>query len=199
MPQFIRIPRSPNVLYLDPPWQFDNIKTGGSMISGAASRYPTIDLDGLTGVAHAFQSIMARDAVVALWATTAMKPEAMAVLEAFGVQYKTSFYWIKTYGGRRMGMGHWHRGGVEELLIGKRGKVKPFKLQHPSWIQHMVLEHSRKPKIFRDIITRGTQHMDDPQRLELFARRRANGWAATGLELDGRDIRELVTSWPTSD
>ena len=140
---------------------------------------------------------MADDAYVAMWATTAMKPEAMQLLPAFGVQYKTSFYWMKDYGGRRMGMGAWNRSGVEELLIGRRGKAKAWKLQIPAWKIHPVLTHSRKPAWFRDIIWRGTQHLADPRRVELFARRRAKGWAATGLELDGRDIRDVVQTWPT--
>lgn len=194
-----RLPARPNVLYVDPPWSFDTVTTGGGKrTSGAASKYTTIDIDGLVDVANRFQRILANDAVVALWATTAMKPEAMELLQAFGMEYKTSFYWIKTYGGRKMGLGAWNRGGVEELLVGKRGKARAWRLQIPAWRAHAALQHSRKPAIFRDMVWRGTQHMPDPRRVELFARRRAKGWAATGLELDGKDIRDLVKTWPTS-
>lgn len=193
----VPLPARPNVLYIDAPWQFDNVRTGGTMSSGSAAQYPVLKLPDLIALALTIGfDILADNAVVASWTTTAMKPEGMKFLDSFGVTYKTSFYWIKDYGGDRLGMGAWNRGGVEELLIGVRGNVKAWRMQRPSWVRHRVLTHSQKPRIFRSLIEQGTDSMPFPRRVELFARRRARGWAATGLEYDGRDIREVIQSWP---
>ena len=35
------------IIYADPPWQFKNKKTGGSMKSGAAHHYLTTGIEGL--------------------------------------------------------------------------------------------------------------------------------------------------------
>ena len=35
------------IIYADPPWQFNNKKTGGSMKSGAAHHYLTTGIEGL--------------------------------------------------------------------------------------------------------------------------------------------------------
>ena len=35
------------IIYCDPPWQFSNKKTGGSMKSGAAHQYLTTGIEGL--------------------------------------------------------------------------------------------------------------------------------------------------------
>ena len=35
------------IIYADPPWQFSNKKTGGSMKAGAAHHYMTTGIEGL--------------------------------------------------------------------------------------------------------------------------------------------------------
>lgn len=192
----------PNVLYIDPPWQFDNVKTGGSMTSGSDHQYKkkVLSLLDLMLVAAVMrEEILDKPAVVGVWATTSMKPEAMAMLAAFGVKYKTTFYWIKGYPGRQMGMGAYNRGGVEELLIGTRGRVRAFRHQRHAWIQRPILRHSQKPAIFRQLLEDGARVSNLTRRVELFARFHAPGWAATGYDTDGRDIRKVVQSWPASE
>ena len=139
--------------------------------------------------------LAAPDAVLALRIPTPMKPDGLYIMDAWGFEYKTTFYWIKDYGGARMGMGFWHRGGVEELLIGKRGAVPPWGIQQPSWIQHPVLEHSRKPALFRNLVRRATRYMPEVHRVELFARREALHWISLGYNISGRDIREELALW----
>ena len=34
-----------SIIYADPPWSFNSIKTGGSMKSDAAAKYPTMTMD----------------------------------------------------------------------------------------------------------------------------------------------------------
>ena len=36
-----------NIIYADTPWSYNNKKTGGSMKSGAESKYPTMELSDI--------------------------------------------------------------------------------------------------------------------------------------------------------
>jgi hypothetical protein len=33
------------IIYADPPWKYDNVRTGGSLQSGAAAKYPVLTID----------------------------------------------------------------------------------------------------------------------------------------------------------
>jgi N6-adenosine-specific RNA methylase IME4 len=129
------------------------------------------------------------NAVLALWATVPLGDEPFILMREWGFTFKTTFFWIKT---GRLGMGHYFRGDVEMLLFGTRGKVRPFRMRSQrNYHMHPTLkQHSAKPAWFRTLIEESTFDVSG-KRLELFARERAAGWDATGLELDGFDIRKL--------
>ena len=150
------------------------------MTSGAESKYLTMTLDEICAIP--IRDIAAKDSVLFLWATTPLKWEAFEVMQAWGFTYKTTVYWRKIMS---LGMGFWFRGQVEELLVGVRGKVKAFHLQEPNFIQAKVLAHSEKPEEFRQLIERATARMPSQNRIELFARRRVEGWDAFGNEVEG--------------
>jgi len=48
-------------ILVDPPWSYRNKKTGGSMISGSESKYPTMSLDELLKLP--IQNLSDRDCV----------------------------------------------------------------------------------------------------------------------------------------
>ncbi len=54
-----------NIIYADPPWQFNNKKTGGSMKSGAAHHYLTTGIEGLKKLD--VKSISADDCTLIMW------------------------------------------------------------------------------------------------------------------------------------
>lgn len=124
-----------DVIYADPAWRFDNVKTGGSFTSGAEQVY-TGNNNGRTTMALAdikalpVQSIAQPNAVLAIWTPTALKfSHGEPTAKAWGFRnYKTTWYWRKT----RLGMGFWGRNMVEELLIFTCGDVAPFMLQEPN-------------------------------------------------------------------
>lgn len=39
-----------NIIYADPPWSFNNKKTGGSMSSGASQKYDTMEMYQMAGM-----------------------------------------------------------------------------------------------------------------------------------------------------
>ncbi|MGE0446330.1 MAG: MT-A70 family methyltransferase [Vicinamibacterales bacterium] len=179
-----------SVLYADPPWAFENEKTGGNHKSGAGQQYGTLDQAALERLPVG--AVLAPSAVLFLWAVIPQLPEAFRLMTAWGFAYKTSFEWIKDYGGDRMGLGFWHRGGVEMLLVGIRGDVRPFGYQQPGWFKAPVGRHSAKPVDARALVDACVAGFRDPHKLELFGRAPVDGWTVLGNEIDGRDIREAL-------
>jgi N6-adenosine-specific RNA methylase IME4 len=163
------------VVYADPPWQYSN---NGAILNdkyGAAERhYPTMSLTELCALD--VRGLCEDDAVLFLWATSPMLPSALDVMRAWGFQYKTSFVWDKV----KHNFGHYNSVRHELLLIGTRGVCTPDNtVLHDSVQVIERTEHSVKPEEFRKIIdtlyTRG-------KRMELFARRPAEGWDTWGNE-----------------
>lgn len=54
-----------NIIMSDPPWQFNNKKTGGSMKSSAASHYLTTGIESLKKLD--VESITADDCTLIMW------------------------------------------------------------------------------------------------------------------------------------
>lgn len=162
------------VIYADPPWAYRNRNTGGSMSSGSAAKYRTMTKDEICGISIP----AARDSVLFLWTTVPMLPDALDVMREWGFTYKTMLTWRKVMS---MGMGFWWRGQCEHLLFGVRGKVRAFRMQESNFAQTRAGRHSSKPVEFRQLIERATRSM--PDKLELFARERFDGWDAWGDEI----------------
>ena len=167
-----------DVLLVDPPWRYGNVKTGGSMKSGSAAKYETLSPEQLGAMVNEIHRIIHRASVLCLWATCPMKPEALAVMNAWGFAYKTTVYWHKT---GRLGLGYWFRGEVEELLIGARPDAKAFRCQERNIIEVPVRKHSQKPDEVYDLIEKATP---DARRAELFATHRRPGWSVWGKEVE---------------
>lgn len=176
-----------NILYVDPPWSYDNKKTGGSMKSGALTKYPTMPLADLCALP--MPEVADKNSVLFLWATVPLMPEAFQVMTAWGFKYKTMLTWVKT---GKLGMGFWFRGQTEHLLVGIRGKVKPFKMQETNVVTLPALDHSTKPQQFRLIIDNATRYMEPQNRLEIFARQTGIGWTAIGNQIDGITVQEAL-------
>jgi len=168
-----------DIIYADPPWAYNNKKTGGSMISGAESKYLTMTVNEICTLP--IKNIAARNSVLFLWATVPLMPEAFQVMKTWGFRYKTMITWRKIMS---LGMGYWFRGQCEHLLFGIRGHVMAFHLQEPNFIQTKVLQHSQKPDEFRQLIERATAKMPSRNRIELFARCNSEGWSVFGNQVE---------------
>lgn len=169
----------------DPPWSFENKRTGGSMKSGADAQYATMSLAELQAVP--VPAVLDRAAVGFLWVPTSLKfSHGGPLLAAWGFRYVGTVYWNKA----RLGMGFWFRNQVEELLFGVRGDVKPFRCQLPNLITAPSGKHSEKPAAFHRLIETATGGPLGSTHLELFGRAKVPGWTVTGLELTGRDVRD---------
>lgn len=159
-----------NVIYADPPWSY-NDRSGRGYKHSAREKYDTMTLSDIQALP--IGELCQDNAVLFLWATIPLLPEAIATMKAWGFAYKTAFTWIKRHPVKRPPkfMGYWFRGGTEYLLIGIRGEVPPFKSQKESYLEAQTTAHSRKPECFRKLIEEVTAvSFEEPKRLELFAR-----------------------------
>lgn len=156
------------VVYADPPWAFAN----SGFEQSAAQVYPVMETPAIMALAVP----RAPMAACFLWVPNSLLPDGLAVLKAWGFEYKTNFVWVKD---RAPGMGWYCNTLHEMLLLGMRGAL-PF----PARKSASVLEaprqaHSQKPDAFYDLI----ESMYAGPYLELFSRRARNGWTGWGSDL----------------
>ncbi len=185
-----------NVIYADPPWTYDNKKTGRDMLHGAEEKYDLMTNEDI--MAMPVRDIMQKNAVCFIWVTVPLLPEGLATLKAWGFEYKTMITWRKIMS---LGLGYWFRGQCEHLILGTKGNVKAFRSQAPNFfqseyeiaedqcIQSKAGKHSQKPGYFRDLIARAVQvsFVDPPPvKLELFARSREGMFS--DIEYEGWDV-----------
>jgi N6-adenosine-specific RNA methylase IME4 len=158
------------LIYADPPWQLGN--PDGPY--APESHYPTLPLEEI----EALEVPAAEDAVLFLWAVSALLPQALAVIEAWGFQYKSNLVWEKEW----IGPGVWLRNRHELLLVARRGAFSP---PEPEDRVDSVLKaprgrHSEKPARVYELIEQMYPHAS---KLELFARSQRPGWIAWGNEV----------------
>jgi N6-adenosine-specific RNA methylase IME4 len=166
------------VIYADPPWRFEPYSRETGMDRAADNHYPTESLDAL----QALQVPAADDAVLFLWATVPMLPQALDVMSAWGFTYKSNFAWVK----HKVGTGYWNRNRHELLLVGTRGHVPAPAPgdQYDSVIEARAGRHSAKPFHFHEIIE---DMFPTLPRVEMFARTKRSGWDSWGNEAEMTD------------
>lgn len=163
------------VILADPEWRFAPWGEAGGMDRAADNHYPTSPLEVI--VARPVAEIAADDAVLFLWATVPMLPQALEVMAAWGFAYKSHFIWDKG----RSGTGYWNRNRHELLLIGTRGAVPAPAMgtQWPSLFAEPAGEHSAKPACAYELIE---NYFPTLPKIELNARGARAGWDTWGAE-----------------
>ena len=163
------------------------------MGSGADAKYKTMSNEDIMSLP--IHDITEKNCVCFLWATVPLLPEAMATLKAWGFEYKTMITWRKIMS---LGMGYWFRGQCEHLLLGVKGKVKPFRQQQANFYESQIFEldecyqskvgkHSQKPEHFRLLISKAVLiSFPEPKKLELIARSREGFFP--DYEYEGWDV-----------
>lgn len=163
------------VIYADPPWRWEPYSRESGMDRAADNHYQTANLDAI----KALRAPAADDAVLFLWATVPMLPQALDVMSAWEFTYKSNFAWVK----HKAGTGYWNRNRHELLLVGTRGHVPAPAPgdQYDSVIEARVGRHSAKPFHFHEMIE---DMFPTLPRIELFARTKRTGWDNWGNEAD---------------
>ena len=171
------------VIYADPPWQYDNQATRAS----TENHYSGMTVNELCALPVA--ELAADDAHLHLWTTNAFLFECPRIFDAWGFEFRSSLVWVKP----QMGIGNYWRNSHEFLLTAIRGDAKRFNDKSlKSWLQANRTAHSAKPELVRQFIERASF---GPY-LELFGRRIAPNWTVWGNQIErsifDAEVREVA-------
>lgn len=168
----------------DPPWQFQNRTGKVAPEHKRLNRYGTMTLDEIKSLPVA--EVVDEPSHLYLWVPNALLPEGLAVMAAWGFQYKTNIVWhkIRKDGGPDgRGVGFYFRNTTELLLFGVRGKnarTLPPGRSQVNILRTMKREHSRKPDEQYPLI----EACSAGPFLEMFARGDRTGWTVWGNQAD---------------
>ena len=171
-------------IYADPPWQFQNRTGKVAPEHKRLNRYETMSVEDIMQIP--VSEVADRRCHLYLWVPNALLPDGLAVMKAWGFEYKTNLIWEKVRkdgqpDGR--GVGFYFRNVTEILLFGIRGDknrtLQPGRSQ-VNLLRTMKREHSRKPDEFVSLI----EACSSGPRLEMFARGDRPGWDMWGNQAD---------------
>ena len=170
--------------YADPPWQFQNRTGKVAPEHKRLTRYSTMKLEDIEALP--VSSIADDKCHLYLWVPNALLPDGLAVMKAWGFEYKTNIIWEKV---RKDGMpdgrgvGFYFRNVTEILLFGIKGgknrTLDPGRSQ-VNLIRSSKREHSRKPDEFISLI----EDCSPGPYIELFARGDRCGWDMWGNQAE---------------
>lgn len=162
-------PEKYSVIYADPPWQYTSgdQHTDEAQETVLGTHYESMPLADICKMP--VKEMAADNAGLFLWATSPTLEEAFEVITAWGFEYKTSMVWDKV----AHNVGNYVSVRHELLLICVRGTMPRVTKLVDSVHSEERSEHSRKPEHFRKVIE---GMYPNAKRIELFARRHANGW-----------------------
>jgi N6-adenosine-specific RNA methylase IME4 len=168
------------VIVIDPPYEYD--KNKGTSYRLITNHYPTMSVTELMQ----YPVRPAKDAIIFLWVPPALLETGLALVKAYGFNYKTNMVWDKV----KLGAGYWVRVQHEHVLIGTRGKFgrPPSSIYMRSVLTKKRTEHSKKPEALQDWLDRA---WPDKTKAEYFARRPRPGWAIFGNEVEDGAQQQL--------
>ncbi|MDA8031297.1 MAG: MT-A70 family methyltransferase [Alphaproteobacteria bacterium] len=173
--------RKYSIIYADPPWdykgQLQHNGPGGRDSGGAVRHYSTVKLTDLMQLP--VESITGDDCLLFMWSSSPHLDQAIDLGKAWGFSWATiAFVWHTG----KPNPGFYTMSECEICLVMKHGKIpRPRGARN---IRQFLLEkrkgHSRKP----DEVRRRIEEMFPEQdKIELFARQKARGWAAWGAQV----------------
>lgn len=155
-----------NTIYADPPWQFQNRTGKVAPEHKRLTRYETMTIEDIKALPIA--DITGDKAHLYLWVPNALLPDGLAVMDAWGFEYKGNLVWEKVRkdgGPDGRGVGFYFRNVTELILFGIKKKSAPNRTLQPARsqvniIRAMKREHSRKPDEIIPIIEACSQGLE---------------------------------------
>lgn len=174
------------VIVADPPWAYNytSVKSKSNGGKGCANdQYLTIDHKTLQKMPVAKLADPDKGCALFLWSSFALIEDCLAVMNAWGFEYKTAAVWTKHCKNNieqdKLGVGYWFRSNAEPVLVGIKGPSSIARRTKAG--NHFRTEgtrHSQKPEYLQDLID---EHWSG-HKAELFARRNRPGWDCWGQE-----------------
>jgi N6-adenosine-specific RNA methylase IME4 len=179
-----------DIIYADPPWdyngklQFDKSSKSAEkidlskniFISSAAFKYPTLKKNELMKIP--IHEIAKDNCLLFMWTSSPHLAQALELGTAWGFEYRTvAFVWDKMC----HNPGKYTLSNCELCLVFKRGKIPTPRGARN--IQQLIRsprkKHSEKPI---EVLVAIEKMFPTQERIELFARRRSEGWSVWGLD-----------------
>lgn len=171
-------PRAYGLIFADPAWTFKTYSPKGHLKKSAQAHYRCMSLDDIKALP--VHQLAAPDAVLFLWATAPMLPQALDVMAAWGFRYVSMGTWHKRTrrGKTSFGTGYRVRSACEPWLLGTVGNPKNSR-RHRNLIEGLVREHSRKPE---EAYAWCESYLPEVRRADLFSRQTRPRWDCWGDE-----------------
>jgi N6-adenosine-specific RNA methylase IME4 len=161
-----------STIYIDPPWPIKWLASGS--IGTKPLEYTTLTIAELAELP--IKEISENLCNLYLWTTNDFLPEAMGLIRIWGFHYHMLWTWCKNNG-----LGGHPRNATEHIIIAHRGATTALDRHEKAtlnWYSSGRLEHSVKPDYFRTMI----EKFSPSPRIELFARKKFEGWDVWGLQ-----------------
>lgn len=169
------------VLYADPPWDYNGKKqhaNGKDPVASAIDHYNTMPLAKLKELN--VKSICSKDSICFMWSSSPHLEQSIELMKAWGFTYKTiAFVWYK----QKCNPGYYTLSECEVCIVGKRGRFPTDRgsRKERQFLSEMRGKHSAKPEEIRERIEK---MFPTQKKLELFARTKKEGWDVYGNEVD---------------
>lgn len=168
------IPGKFKTILIDPPWDWnDEGEEQGDVFGKAKPTYNTIPFEELLELP--VNEKAEDNAHIYLWITNRSLPKGFKLLEAWGFRYTTCITWHKP----SFGLGTYFRGQTEHVLFGVRGSLPSLRNDVGTVFSAPKGRHSEKPDQFYEIV----ESCSPGPWLEMFARKKRNGWTGWGAEV----------------
>ncbi len=170
------------IIYADPPWEYGSWGKANPLSRPNSKVYP-IPYETMTvqEIAELRVGQLADDnCELYLWATQKYLLDAFIVIDRWGFRYCQTLTWCKKP--RGLGQGGIFCPTTEFLLLARKGKMPKVRRLDSTWYltKRPHNSHSTKPAFFRELI----EKVSNPPRIELFARRKVEGWDCWGSEVE---------------
>ena len=165
------------IIVVDPPWPIKKL-THKKRPNQINMDYVTMGIDEITALD--IDSLAGDICWCFLWTTQKYLFQAKPILEGWGFKHLLTMVWEKTYG-RSSGMPlYGFRWNGEFILVGYKAKpdLWPKRRLIPAVFSAENIRHSQKPDKFYELIKPLGEN-----RIDLFARKKREGWTAWGDEI----------------
>lgn len=178
-------------LVIDPPWRYrkdgqdrrGKRNPGGGSLRWAEQQYRTMPITEIRDLP--IGEMANKDAHLYLWTTSPrmfgergdLSISPADLMDAWGFEYVSTLVWMKS---GPMGMGNYFRIDTEFVLFGVRGHCPiPPTMRRSNVFTAPKGAHSAKPDVFYRIV----ETVSPAPRVDVFARKRREGWDAWGDEV----------------
>jgi len=169
-------------IVIDPPWKYGKWGKPSNKLFKRHNEefelpYPSMSLEEIEELP--VPNIADNNCQLFLWVTSKYLPLGFNLLEHWGFSYAQTLVWCKTP--RGLGQGGLFTPTTEFILLGRKGRMPAVRRIDSTWFNWKRTNvHSRKPEELQDMV----EKVSPPPYLEMFARRKREGWDVWGNEVE---------------